>query len=125
MCREKQVRVGPLSKMPRGKYKGKDILWVIKEDPYEFMVAVKEYLQISEEQARVFKKVTKGGKIPESYIFRIQKKTLKQIFEEDRQETKHSQSEEVPVEENVPFTPGHNIFTWMSGKDIEEDKSFL
>lgn len=125
MLEEKQVRIGPLSKMPRGKYKGKDILWVIREDPYEFMVAVKEYLQITPDQAKVFKGVTKGGKIPERYIFRIQKKTLKQIFEEDKQETKYSQSEEVPVEENVPFTPGHNIYTWMRGRDIEEDKSFL
>lgn len=104
MCREKQVRIGPLSKMPRGKYKGKDILWVIKEDPYEFMTAVKEYLQVTPDQAKEFRKITKGGRIPDEYIFKVKKATLKQIFEEDRQETKHSQSEEVPVEENVPFT---------------------
>lgn len=121
MVGDRQVRVGPLSKMPRGKHKGKDILWVIKEDPYEFMTAVKEYLQITPEQAKEFRKITRGGRIPDEYIFKVKKATLKQIFEEDKLESKNSQT----IDEEVPFTPGHNLFTWSRGRDIEEDKSFL
>lgn len=111
----KGPRIGPLQKMPRGKHKGKDILWVIKEDPYEFMVAVKEYLQISEEQARVFKRVTKGGIIPKEYIFKIGKKVVREIFEEEKHEK----------DPCVSFTEGMNYQKWLQGKDIEEDTSFL
>lgn len=114
----KGARVGPLQKIPKGKHKGKDIEWVIREDPYEFMVAVKDYLQISPDQAKLFSRVTKGGKIPEQYIFRIKKQLVREIFKEEREE--HQNEEAVP-----PFTEGHNLHTWMMGKDIEEDKSFL
>ena len=63
-----QSRRGPLSVFKAGKYVGNRIEDIIKKDPYYFIWAVKEWLNISPEQASLFEEVTNGGTIPKKYI---------------------------------------------------------
>jgi len=69
------VRKGPFRKWPQGKYLGELVEDVIANDPYYFMTAVKEWLDISPYQADLFEEITGGGKIPDRYIKRVSEET--------------------------------------------------
>lgn len=61
-------REGPWDKVPRGIYQGKTVEWLIRNNPRYFMSCVKEWLDISPTQAKIFKEVSHGGEIPDRYI---------------------------------------------------------
>ena len=61
-------REGPWDKIPRGIYQGKTVEWLIRNRTKYFMSCVKEWLDISPTQARLFKEVSQGGEIPDRYI---------------------------------------------------------
>lgn len=61
-------REGPLDILPRGIYQGKTVEWLIRNNPRYFMSCVKEWLDISPTQAKIFKEVSHGGEIPDRYI---------------------------------------------------------
>lgn len=61
-------REGPWERIPRGIYQGKTVEWLIRNNPRYFMSCVKEWLDISPTQAKIFKEVSRGGEIPDRYI---------------------------------------------------------
>lgn len=61
-------RRGPYSRFPSGKYLGQRVEDVIRRDPRYFMWAVKEWLDVSPQQALLFELQTGGGEIPSQYV---------------------------------------------------------
>lgn len=64
------MRKGPLTRFEEGEYLGERVEDIIRVNPLYFMKAVKEYLDITPEQARVFRERT-GGEIPDRFIRRV------------------------------------------------------
>lgn len=57
------IRRGPWQTFQTGKYKGRRVEDIIRDDVYYFMWAVKEFLDVSPDQAALFRR-TSGGTIP-------------------------------------------------------------
>lgn len=66
-CSPPPIRKGPYVRFPHGRYEGATITDIIRSDPRYFMYAVKDWLNVTPEQASLFTLVT-DGEIPLRYI---------------------------------------------------------
>lgn len=60
-------REGPYRRFPRGRYQGVPIEEVIRKDPRYVMWAIRDWLDVSPQQATLFTRIT-GGEIPPRFV---------------------------------------------------------
>lgn len=103
-------RKGPWEVFPFGKYKGKTLRETMREDPQYVGYCIKQYLNLSIEQAMEFENLT-DIQVPEEYIDYEYKVSPK---------PSPAQKKESPAGEMSPL----EYFRWASGADIQPNYSF-
>lgn len=132
-CGPPKQRKGPLEKFTFGKYVGCRVEDIIRRDPNYFMWAVKEWLDVSPQQAFLFETVTGGGIIPDSYISERREKKVASalVGGEDRDSPPrperspfdHSKNRKWYEENDFPDWPNYDFDPSIAPEWWEEFKS--